>query len=83
MFFLIGIWGSRNRKINASYQLFIYTLFGSIFVFISIFDILLSKGNLSFDFFIYSYFLEKRQFLIWLLLFLGFSVKVPIVPFHL
>jgi len=83
MFFLIGIWGSRNRKINASYQLFIYTLFGSIFVFISIFDILLSKGNLSFDFFIYSYFLEKRQFIIWLLLFLGFSVKVPIVPFHL
>jgi proton-translocating NADH-quinone oxidoreductase chain M len=83
MFFLIGIWGSRNRKINASYQLFIYTLFGSIFVFVSIFDILLSKGNLSFDFFLYSYFLEKRQFLIWLLLFIGFSVKVPVVPFHL
>ena len=83
MYFLIGIWGSRSRKINASYQLFIYTLFGSIFVFISIFDILLSKGNLSFDFFLYSYFLEKRQFLIWILLFIGFSVKVPIVPFHL
>lgn len=83
MFFLIGIWGSRSRKINASYQLFIYTLFGSVFVFISIFDILLSKGNLSFDFFLYSFFLEKRQFFIWLLLFIGFSVKVPIVPFHL
>jgi len=44
---------------------------------------LVSKGNLSFDFFIYSFFLEKRQFLIWVLLFLGFSVKIPIVPFHL
>lgn len=83
MFLLIGIWGSRNRKITASYQLFIYTLFGSIFVFICIFDILLSKGNLSFDFFLYSYYLESRQFIIWILLFLGFSIKVPIVPLHL
>ena len=83
MFLLIGIWGSRNRKITASYQLFIYTLFGSIFVFITIFDILLNKGNLSFDFFLNSQFLEKRQFIIWILLFLGFSVKIPIVPLHL
>ena len=83
MFLLIGIWGSRNRKITASYQLFIYTLFGSIFIFISIFDILLSKGNLSFDFFLNSYFLDKRQFIIWILLFIGFSVKIPIVPMHL
>jgi proton-translocating NADH-quinone oxidoreductase chain M len=83
MFLLIGIWGSRNRKITASYQLFVYTLFGSIFVFICIFDILLSKGNLSFDFFLYSYYLESRQLIIWILLFLGFSIKVPIVPLHL
>jgi proton-translocating NADH-quinone oxidoreductase chain M len=83
MFLLIGIWGSRNRKITASYQLFIYTLFGSIFVFICIFDILLNKGNLSFDFFLHSYYLESRQFFIWILLFLGFSVKIPIVPLHL
>jgi proton-translocating NADH-quinone oxidoreductase chain M len=83
MFFLIGIWGSRNRKISASYQLFLYTLFGSIFVFIVIFDIFLSKGNLSFDFFFFSLFFEKREFFIWFLLFLGFSIKIPIVPFHL
>lgn len=83
MFFLIGIWGSRTRKITASYLLFSYTLFGSIFVFISIFDIWLNKGNLSFDFFLNSFFLEKRQFIIWFLLFLGFSVKIPIIPFHL
>jgi proton-translocating NADH-quinone oxidoreductase chain M len=83
MFLLIGIWGSRNRKINASYQLFIYTLFGSVFVFLCIFDILLSKGSLSFDFYLYSNYLESRQLIIWVLLFLGFSVKIPIVPLHL
>jgi proton-translocating NADH-quinone oxidoreductase chain M len=83
MFFLIGIWGSRNRKVTASYQLFIYTLIGSIFVFICIFDLLLSKGNLSFDFFLNSLYYDKRQMIIWIFLFLGFSVKIPIVPFHL
>lgn len=83
MFLLIGIWGSRNRKITASYQLFIYTLIGSIFVFISIFDILLSKGNLSFDFFLNTHYLDNRQFIIWFLLFIGFSIKIPIVPVHL
>lgn len=83
MYLLIGIWGSRNRKITASYQLFIYTLIGSIFVFISIFDILLSKGNLSFDFFLNTSFLDNRQFIIWFLLFIGFSIKIPIVPVHL
>lgn len=71
------------RKITAAYQLVLYTLFGSIFIFISIFDILLSKGNLSFDYLLNSYFIEKRQFIIWILLFLGFSIKIPIVPFHL
>jgi len=83
MFFLIGMWGSRLRKITAAYQLVLYTLFGSIFIFISIFDILLTKGSLSFDFFMNSNFFEKRQFIIWILLFLGFSIKIPIIPFHL
>ena len=71
------------RKIGASYQLFLYTLFGSIFIFIVMFDVLLSKGNLLFDFFLNSFFFEKREFIIWFALFLGFSVKIPIVPLHL
>ena len=28
MFIIIGIWGSRERKIRAAYQFFLYTLFG-------------------------------------------------------
>ena len=31
MFILIGIWGSRQRKIHAVYQFFFYTLIGSLF----------------------------------------------------
>ena len=29
MFFLIGYFGSRNKKLSALYQFFLYTLFGS------------------------------------------------------
>ena len=31
MFIIIGVWGSRQRKIHAAYQFFFYTLLGSIF----------------------------------------------------
>ena len=30
MFIIIGVWGSRERKIRAAYFFFLYTLFGSI-----------------------------------------------------
>jgi NADH:ubiquinone oxidoreductase subunit 4 (subunit M) len=37
MFLLIGVWGSRERKVGAAYQFFLYTLLGSIFMLISLF----------------------------------------------
>jgi NADH:ubiquinone oxidoreductase subunit 4 (subunit M) len=36
MFLMIGVWGSRERKVLASYYFFIYTLFGSILMLISL-----------------------------------------------
>ena len=30
MFFIIGIWGSRNRRVRATFLLFIYTMVGSV-----------------------------------------------------
>jgi NADH-ubiquinone oxidoreductase chain 4 len=32
MFILIGVWGSRERRIKAAYYFFLYTLFGSLFM---------------------------------------------------
>jgi len=61
MFFFVGIWGSRVRKIYAAYQLFIYTLLGSIFVLISVLDLILNKGSTSFEIFLNSFFFEKRE----------------------
>jgi len=37
MFLIVGIWGSRTRKLKAAYQFFLYTLIGSFFMLLSIF----------------------------------------------
>lgn len=36
MFLLIGIWGSRSRRMRAAYYLFYYTLVGSTFMLLAI-----------------------------------------------
>lgn len=64
LFFFIGVWGSRSRKIYASYQFFIYTLFGSVFVLLAMLSVFLSKGSSSFDIFAHSFFFSERQFLL-------------------
>lgn len=83
LFFFIGVWGSRSRKIYAAYQFFVYTLVGSIFVILSILSIFFSKGSSSFEVFSHSFFFEGRHFFLWVFLFLGFSFKIPIIPFHI
>lgn len=37
MFLIIGIWGSREEKIQASYYFFFYTFIGSVFMLLAIF----------------------------------------------
>jgi len=45
MFLIIGIYGSRERRIRASYLLFLYTLFSSIFMFLAILYIYYKTGT--------------------------------------
>jgi len=82
-FFLIGIWGSRSRKIYAAYLFFFYTLSGAIFILIAIFLIYLNKGTSNIEIFLNSHFFETKEILLWFFLFIGFSVKIPIIPFHI
>jgi proton-translocating NADH-quinone oxidoreductase chain M len=82
MYFLIGVWGSRSRKIFAAYQFFIYTLLGSIFVLFSFLNIFFLSGSSSFDIFS-TYNFSIRGFFLWLILFIGFCFKLPTIPFHI
>ena len=86
MFFLVGVWGSRTRKIYASYQLFLYTMVGSLFMFIAFLDIYFHQGTTSFIFFDFKslgLYYENRQLFLWFFLFLAFAIKIPSFPFHI
>jgi NADH-ubiquinone oxidoreductase chain 4 len=45
MFLVIGIWGSRARKIRAGYQFFLYTFFGSVFMLLALLTIAWETGS--------------------------------------
>lgn len=87
MFLLIGLKGSRERKIRASVLFFLYTFLGSLFMIsaliiifkqIHTFDITfltnLDKTN------IFTPFILKY---LWFAIFMTFAFKIPLMPFHL
>lgn len=93
MAMMIGIWGG-DKKIYASFKFFIYTMFGSIFMLVSIFCLMLLNkavtGQLSSNVLeLYRLdiaFVDGRFFSTQTLLFLGFAIafaiKVPMFPVH-
>jgi len=83
MFLIIGVWGSRERKIRAAYQFFLYTLFGSVFMLLGILFIFFQTGTTDIQILYTTSFSERRQILLWLAFFASFAVKVPMVPVHI
>ena len=83
MFIIIGVWGSRERKIRAAYQFFLYTLFGSVLMLLAILLIYFQTGTTDLEILYTSSFSENRQILLWLAFFASFAVKVPMVPVHI
>jgi proton-translocating NADH-quinone oxidoreductase chain M len=83
IFLLIGVWGSRFKKIEASYKFFVYTVFGSIFIILCLFTISSVIGSSFIELFKGFFFFDNRFFYIFLFFFLGFSVKIPMFPFHI
>ncbi len=83
MFLIIGIWGSRERKIKASYFFFIYTLLGSLVMLLGILLILFETGTTNFLTLTSYQFSYDRQLLLWLMFFISFAVKLPVIPFHI
>lgn len=83
MFILIGVWGSRQRKIHAVYQMFFYTLFGSLLMLLGILVIYSHVQTTDIRILYNTNFSLNRQIFLWLVFFFAFSVKVPIFPFHI
>jgi proton-translocating NADH-quinone oxidoreductase chain M len=83
MYLLIGIWGSRERKIRAVYLFFFYTLCGSIMLLIGILYIYSIVGTLNVEYLLSFKFTKMEQILLWLCFFLSFASKIPMFPFHI
>lgn len=82
MFIIIGIWGSRERKIGAAYQFFLYTLIGSLFFLLAILIIYFETGTTDVQILLTTQFPFYHQILLWLAFFASFAVKAPMIPVH-
>jgi proton-translocating NADH-quinone oxidoreductase chain M len=83
MFLIIGIWGSRDRKIHAAYQFFVYTLLGSVIMLLGIIYIYINVGSLNiYEITNYNYTINEGR-LLWIAFFASFAVKVPMIPVHI
>lgn len=92
MYFIIKIWGSRERKKHAGFLLFFYTLAGSFFIIPGIVILQQYFGTTDFMLFHLGYlvksFLNSNEYsfyilcLLFFLFFIGFLFKLPTPPFH-
>ena len=83
MFIIIGVWGSRERKIRAAYMFFLYTLLGSVLMLLAILWIYFDTGTTDYQILLTQEFDEDVQKLLWLAFFASFASKVPMAPVHI
>jgi len=91
MYFLIGMWGGPQRE-YAAIKFFLYTLFGSVLMLIGILGLYFTCGK-TFDILLIMerapealdgvlWWGMSAAKVIWVLVFIGFAIKVPVFPFH-
>jgi len=83
MYVMIGVWGSRERKIRAVYLFFFYTLVGSLFLLLSLIYIYSKFGTLNYEYLYFAKFSQTEQYWLWLAFFFSFASKIPLFPFHI
>lgn len=82
LFVLIGLYGA-SQKFRAGYYLFLYTLFGSLFMLVSFVKLGGDTGSTYFEGYGNNNIYHLLQEIIWIVLFVSFSVKTPLVPVHI
>jgi len=83
IYFLVLVWGSRERRIRASYLISIYTLLGSIFMFFNLLYLLSKTGTTDYRTLLTIIFTEEDQKFLWLTFFISFAAKIPLFPLHI
>lgn len=86
MFIIIGLFGSGQRKIKASYFLFFYTVGGSLFLLIAILILFFKVGSTNYFLIFHLFFFKKNIFLqnfLWICIFISCLIKIPTMPLHI
>ena len=78
LFLLIGLYGSSN-KVRASYYIFLYTLWGSLFLLLSILTIYSIMGTVDYDVLFKANFDYFTQIFLFVGIFISFAVKTPVI----
>lgn len=82
LFLIVGIWGATTARVRASFLLFLYTLFGSLFILLAFIALYYTVGSTDFEVLAASDLSFDTQKILWLGIFLSFAIKTPLVPFH-
>lgn len=90
LFLVVGIWGAvspgdpeNKTRIRASFLLFLYTLFGSLFMLLAFLVIIYNVGTSDLQMISLADISFESQKILWLAIFLSFAIKTPLVPFHM
>jgi NADH-ubiquinone oxidoreductase chain 4 len=82
LFLIVGIWGGSSTRVRAAFLLFLYTLFGSLFMLLSFLGIYYHTGSTDFQVVSLSEIHFDSQKLLWLGIFISMAIKTPLIPFH-
>lgn len=83
LFLIVGIWGASENRIRASFLLFLYTLFGSLFMLLAFLVIIYNVGTSDLQMISLADISFESQKILWLAIFLSFAIKTPLIPFHM
>jgi len=83
LFLIVGIWGASETRIRASFLLFLYTLFGSLFMLLAFLVIIYNVGTSDLQMISLADISFENQKILWLGIFLSFAIKTPLIPFHM
>ena len=83
IYFLVLLWGSRERRVRASYLISIYTLLGSVFIFFNLLYLYSKTGTTDYELLQQISLTDEDQYFLWITFFLAFAAKIPLFPLHI
>lgn len=83
LFLIVGIWGGSHTRVRAAFLLFLYTLFGSLFILLAFLVIYYNVGSTDFQVVCLNEISLDSQKLLWLAIFISMAIKTPLVPLHI